>query len=83
MSNVIVITIVNAPHRRKIDAHTLVECLLNPDTARSMPGHMSSFFGEVPVLMQLEFAKSYGIAECQVVAARRKFAEFSGEAYPL
>lgn len=83
MSTALVLTTVNAPFSQKLDAMEIVHCLLNPAAAKAMPGHMSSFFGEVKPASQLGFASMYNISETQLAAAAKAFATYSGESYPL
>jgi len=83
MSPALILTTVNAPHRRQLDALELANCLLDPAAAKAVPGHMSSFFGEVKPDLQLGFARLFGISEPQLAAAARAFAKYSGESYPL
>jgi hypothetical protein len=78
-----VLTTVNAPHSKQLDAQALVHCLLDPAEALDWPGHMSSFFGELDPQLQKEFASVHGISEAALVAAARAFAAYSGETYPL
>ena len=82
-SPVLILTTVNAPYSKKLDALELAHCLLNPAAAKAVPGHMSSFFGEVEPSLQIDFAKMFDIAEPQLVAAAKAFALYSGESYPL
>ncbi len=82
-NSVLVLTTVNAPFRQKLDAMELVHCLLDPAAAIAMPGHMSSFFGEVKPASQLDFASMYNISKSQLSAAAKAFAIYSGESYPL
>jgi hypothetical protein len=79
----LVLTTVNAPYSEKLDALALVHCLLDPAAAKAMPGHMSSFFGEVTPALQVGFAEMFNITESQVSAAANAFAKYSGESYPL
>ena len=83
MSDALVLTTVNAPYSKQLDAQALAFCLLHPEAAKATPGHMSSFFGEVSPKLQIEFACSYGITEQQLAAAAKAFAAYSGESYPL
>jgi hypothetical protein len=83
MTTALVLATVNAPYREQLDAQGLADCLLDPAAARTVPGHMSSFFGEVKPELQLEFAKTFNITEAQLVAAAKAFAAYSGESYPL
>lgn len=81
--NDLVLTTVNAPHARQINARELADCLRDPAAAKALPGHMSSFFGEVEPARQKSFARQYGISELQLTASAKEFAAYSGEAYPL
>ena len=83
MSTALVLTTVNAPHQTQISAQQLARCLLDHPAAKALPGHMSSFFGEVDPVLQVGFAKEFGITELQLTAAARAFADYSGESYPL
>jgi hypothetical protein len=82
-SPTLVLTTVNAPFSQKLDATELVHCLLDPAAAKAMPGHMSSFFGEVKPALQIGFAGMFNITESQLSAAAKAFANYSGESYPL
>jgi hypothetical protein len=79
----LVLTTVNAPYSKKLDESELVHCLLDPAAAKAMPGHMSSFFGEVKPALQIGFARMFNITEAQLSAAAKAFAMYSGESYPL
>lgn len=83
MSPDLVLTTVNAPFSKKLDAQELVHCLLDPAAAKALPGHMSSFFGEVAPALQVEFAGMFDVSEPQLSAAAKAFAAYSGESYPL
>jgi hypothetical protein len=52
----LVLATVNAPHKEHLDAQSLAHCLVNHAAAKAVPGHMSSFFGEVEPELQLDFA---------------------------
>jgi hypothetical protein len=82
-SPALVLTTVNAPFSKQLDALELAQCLLDPTAARAVPGHMSSFFGEVDPALQIDFAKMFNITEPQLSAAAKEFAMYSGESYPL
>ncbi|MDD1528523.1 MULTISPECIES: hypothetical protein [Bradyrhizobium] len=82
-SPVLVLSTVNAPYSKKLDAQELVHCLLDPASAKAACGPMSSFFGDVEPELQIAFAETYGISHDQLVAAAKAFAEFSGQSYPL
>jgi len=83
MSPELVLTTVNAPYSTKLDALELAHCLLDPAAARAVPGHMSTFFGEVKPALQVGFASMFNITEAQLSAAARAFAAYSGESYPF
>ncbi|MBR1131269.1 hypothetical protein [Bradyrhizobium iriomotense] len=80
---ILVLTTVNAPYSKRLDAQELVHCLLDPPSARAACGPMSSFFGDVAPELQIAFAEMHGISHDQLVAAAKAFAEFSGQSYPL
>ena len=77
-----VLTTVNAPYSEKLDAAALAHCLQDASAAIAKPGHMSSFFGEVPPEDQKEFAATFGISASALSRAAKKFASYSGETYP-
>lgn len=83
INSALILTTVNAPYSKQLDAHTLVHCLKDQSAAKAVPGHMSSFFGEVKPELQEEFASLYGITHAQLVSAAKAFASYSGESYPL
>jgi len=83
MNAALILTTVNAPYSQKLDAQALADCLLHPDVALSVPGHMSSFFGEVTPDLQIAFADSANISREQLVASAKAFASYSGESYAL
>jgi hypothetical protein len=79
----LVLATVNAPYSKQLDAQELANCLLDHAKAKSVPGHMSSFFGEVKSALQIDFASQFNISKAQLVAAAKAFALYSGESYPL
>jgi hypothetical protein len=83
MSPALVLTTVNAPYSKQLTAQELANCLLDQAAAKAVPGHMSSFFGEVKPALQIGFASLFGITELQLAAAAKTFATYSGESYPL
>jgi len=83
MSFALVLTTVNAPHSKQLNAEDLAACLRDPAAAKAVPGHMSAFYGEVDPELQRKFASAFGISEPELVAAARTFAAYSGEFYPL
>jgi hypothetical protein len=78
-----VLTTVNAPYSKPLDAQTLVYCLTHPMAAKTWPGQMSAFFGEVAPDLQKAFASAFDISEAELAVAAKTFAEYSGETYPL
>jgi hypothetical protein len=83
MSPALVLTTVNAPYSVPLDASGLAHCLLDQAAAQAIPGHMSSFFGEVSPALQIDFAQQFNVNHAQLVAAAKAFAAYSGESYPL
>jgi hypothetical protein len=83
MSTALVLTTVNAPYGQQLDAQGLARCLLDPNAAKAVPGHMSAFFGEVMPALQLEFAAAFHVSQPELMAAAKAFAVYSGESYSL
>jgi hypothetical protein len=83
MSPSLVLTTINAPHSKQLDAQQLAYCLQNQAAAEAMAGHMSVFFGEVDPALQVGFASLFGITEPELVTAAKAFAAYSGASYPL
>jgi hypothetical protein len=79
----IVLGTVNAPYARRVSAQELAMGLRDEAAARAMPGHMSSFLGEVAPALQERFADEFGISKAQLTAAARAFAAYSGGTYPF
>jgi hypothetical protein len=79
----LVLATVNAPYKEQLDAQALAHFLVDHAAAKTVPGHMSSFFGEVEPELQLEFAHLFNITDAALVAAAKAFALYSGESYPL
>lgn len=79
----LVLATVNAPYSEQLDAQGLAHCLLDQTAAKAVPGHMSSFFGEVEPALQVAFAHQFNITDAQLVTAAKAFALYSGESYPL
>jgi hypothetical protein len=83
MGSALILATLNAPHSKQLDARELALCILDPLAAKTLPGHMSVFFGAVSPASQIEFARSCNISEQQLVQAAMAFAMYSGESYPL
>lgn len=77
------LTTVNAPYRDQLSAAELAACLADFERAKRHSGHVSSFLGEVPVALQVEFALAHGLAPHRLASLATKFSEWSGETYPL
>lgn len=82
-SSALVLATVNAPYSKQLNAQDLAYYLLNHVAATAVPGHMSSFFGDVKPELQIEFADLFHISHAQLVEAAKAFASYSGESYPL
>ena len=82
-NHALVLTTVNAPYSKQLDAQALAHCLADPVAAKAHPGHMSAFFGEVDPALQVAFAQAFNISHPALVSAAKAFAEYSGESYPL
>jgi hypothetical protein len=78
-----VLTIVNASYQEQLDEFELVACLSDFELAKQHSGHVSSFLGEVPVVLQVEFALTHGLAPHRLASLATRFSEWSGETYPL
>lgn len=83
MSPALVMTTVNAPYSKKLNADELVCCLLDPAVAKGLPGHVGSFFGDVKPDLQKWFANAHNISDDQLVSAAKAFAEFARASFPL
>jgi hypothetical protein len=79
----LVLTTINAPYAKQLSAQELAFCLLDHEKAKAVPGHMSSFFGEVSLDLQMKFAECFNITQVQLAAAAKAFSSYSGEHYPL
>lgn len=78
-----VLTTVNAPYSDQLDGAALAHCLANIELAKQHPGHVSAFFGEVPLVQQVEFAAAHHIPFAALKAFAVEFSAWSGESYPL
>lgn len=78
-----VMATVNAPYREQLKASELALCLSDLAHAKLMPGHVSSFFGEIDPVLQLEFARQFNITHADLTRTAKDFASFSGQSYAL
>jgi hypothetical protein len=74
---------INAPFRVQLSAEELTTCILDLEQSKARPGHMASFFGELPSEVQLGFADAMGIERRTLVSAARAFSTWSGEYYEI
>ncbi len=78
-----VLTTVNAPYSNQLDGAMLAHCLSDIELAKTFSGQVSSFFGEVPLAQQTEFAAEFGIAVDDLKTLASNFSAWSGESYQL
>jgi hypothetical protein len=78
-----VLTTVNALYRDQLGAPELAACLADFELAKRHSGHVSSFLGDVPVALQVEFALAHGLAPHRLASFAAEFSAWSGETYPL
>ncbi|WP_420429582.1 hypothetical protein [Kordiimonas sp.] len=78
-----VLTTVNAPHLKQLDADGLVRCLQDEEYAMAHIGHVWSFFGEVPVSTQLAFALHHSIAAKALQDIGKFYAKRTGADFPI
>ena len=74
---------INAPFRAQLSAENVTACIQSLEEAKARPGHMASFYGELPQDIQLGFAEAMGIDRQTVVSAARAFSKWSGERYEI
>ena len=72
MSTDLVLTTINAPHTRQLSAQELAAGLRDSSLWKAVPGHMSSFFGEVDPALQLDFAHRFGISSLNLRPPQRR-----------
>ncbi len=82
-SPVAILTTINAPFSNALDAGQLAACLMDVTAAKLKPGHVSAFFGEVPVEDQVAFAKAKDIPLTLMTKVAKAFSAYSGETYPI
>jgi hypothetical protein len=82
-SEITILTTVNAPFSNVLDAGQLAACLMDVTAAKLNPGHVSAFFGEVPMGDQVAFAKAKGIPLTLMTKVAKAFSAYSGETYPI
>ncbi len=77
----LVLTTVNAPYKRDIDAAALSECLARAELGE-WPVHLASFFTEVDPKLVLAFAASHGISGVALAKAYAAMKGATGERNP-
>jgi hypothetical protein len=75
----LVLSTVNAPYSKKLDAIGLVACIFDPVESKAAAGPMSSFFYDVSPALQMEFAKAHNIPMAVLRAAAASFDAWSGQ----
>jgi len=75
----LVLSTVNAPYSQKLDAATLVSCILDPVKGKVAAGPLSSFFYDVSPKLQMDFAKAHGISVAVLRNAAASFDAWSGQ----
>jgi len=78
-----ILTIVNAPYGEYLDGEGLALCLKSLEAAKSKPGHVSSFFSEVPASAQIDFAAQHGINKQALICIAKDFSAYSGQSYAI
>jgi hypothetical protein len=74
---------INAPFHARMLAEDVAACILDEEQAKAKSGHMASFFGELPLEVQLGFANAMGIDRPALVSAARAFSKWSGDNYEI
>lgn len=75
----LVLSTVNAPYSKKLDAMTLANYILEPAKSKTSAGPMSSFFYEVSPDLQIAFAEGHGISIAALKSAASFFDAWSGQ----
>ncbi|NEJ64887.1 hypothetical protein [Rhizobium ruizarguesonis] len=75
----LVLSTVNAPYSKKLDAMTLANYILEPAKSKTAAGPMSSFFYEVSPDLQFAFAETHGISIEALKVAAVFFDAWSGQ----
>lgn len=75
-----ILTTVNAPYQTSLDASELAQAISMKDFKVAQVG---SFLTEVPVVAQLAFAEALGIPKSELKATATEFAHWSGQLVPL
>jgi hypothetical protein len=77
----LVLSTVNAPYRRDINAAKLVNCIRNAEL-NEWPAHIAAFFTDVSPDLVLGFARVHGISEPSLWAAYLAVRSQTGERNP-
>ena len=76
--DILVLATVNARYSANLDAAAIVACLSEPAAMKSASGPMSSFFYDVAIDLQREFARAHGVAPETLEKAAQLFGTWSG-----
>jgi hypothetical protein len=74
----LVLATVNAPYSKKLDAAAVVFYLKNPSLMKGAAGPMSSFFYDVQLDLQRQFASSHGVSSSELSTSAAFFDAWSG-----
>jgi hypothetical protein len=74
----LVLSAVNAPYRRSIDAATLAGCLATAESGK-WPVHVATFFTDVSPDLVLAFAAAHGLSKSQLADAYSASKRRTGE----
>ena len=74
------LTTVNAPYAKYMDANTLALCLSDGEFTS---GQVDSFFTEVPMAKQISFAKHFDIPVEKLKTTAQAFGNWSGQTFAL
>jgi hypothetical protein len=80
--DVLVLSTVNAPYSTKLNGEALAAAIIDIRGAQRSAGPPSSFFYEVPVELQKQFATAHGLSEETLSEAGKSFAAWSGKPWP-
>ena len=79
----IVLSTVNVPYGTKLSAHELARSVTDVDQAQKTPGQAFSFFSEVSLPLQKEFASEMGLDIEDMIPVANFFSSKAGYKLPL
>ena len=77
---VVIIATLNSPYKSYMDAKSVVDAIKNCEPNCSQ---IYSFFTDLSIEDQLDFAKSKGISEKQLIQTAKKMSKISGQKMPI